>query len=80
MSAVQDRFFTLLGNKLAVDEAVLTPQATLDDLDLDSLLLIELSVAVEKEFGVVLDETELAPQTTLESVLGRIEGRSKVAS
>ncbi|NJP51192.1 acyl carrier protein [Streptomyces sp. SBST2-5] len=79
MSAQQDRLFSLVADKLGVDPEQLTPTATFDALDLDSLLLIELSVIVEKEFGVQLDETALSPDNTLGDVLARIDAKAKVA-
>ncbi|GAA2224077.1 hypothetical protein GCM10010232_06080 [Streptomyces amakusaensis] len=78
MSSVQDRFFGLLANKIGIETAALVPDATLESLDLDSLLLIELSVAVEKEFGVVVDETELSVERTLGDVLATLDEKLAV--
>ena len=52
MNDVQDRFYSLLSAKIGVETESLTEDTTLESLDLDSLLLVEVSVAVEKEFGV----------------------------
>ncbi|MFG3553436.1 acyl carrier protein [Micromonospora sp. NPDC047557] len=68
MSLVQERFHTLLSTKLGISESEFTASTTLEDLEFDSLALIELSVALQKEFGVVLDETEM----TIESTVGEI--------
>ncbi|MFJ2022828.1 phosphopantetheine-binding protein [Streptomyces sp. NPDC087897] len=80
MNDVQDRFYSLLSAKIGVETESLTEDTTLESLDLDSLLLVEVSVAVEKEFGVVLDELQLAPERTVGEVLGTLDGQLKAAS
>lgn len=80
MSTVQERFYSLLTANLGVEPEALTEASTLESLDLDSLLIVELSVAVEKEFGVVLDETELASDRTIGEVLGSLDNELKAAS
>ena len=45
---------------LSVDESQVTPQASFaDDLDADSLDLVELVMALEEEFDVNVEEEEL---------------------
>ena len=45
---------------LSVDEAAVVPEAKFgDDLDADSLDLVELVMALEEEFGVEVPEEEL---------------------
>ncbi|MEU7163413.1 acyl carrier protein [Streptomyces morookaense] len=78
MNSVQDRLVALLG-RLEVPTEDLSADATFDSLDFDSLALIELSVAVQKEFGVVVDETELSPESTVADVIGLLQARTAVA-
>lgn len=80
MGTIQERFYSLLNAKLGVETEALTEETTLESLDLDSLLIVEVSVAVEKEFGVVLDETELASERTVGEVLASIGHQLKAAS
>ncbi|MDI9886781.1 phosphopantetheine-binding protein [Streptomyces sp. HNM0645] len=80
MSNIQDRFYSLLSAKIGLETETLTGDTTLESLDLDSLLIVELSVAVEKEFGVVLDELQLAPERTVGAVLGTLDSQLKAAS
>ncbi|MFD7744746.1 phosphopantetheine-binding protein [Streptomyces sp. NPDC059698] len=80
MNDVQDRFYSLLSAKIGVETESLAEDTTLESLDLDSLLLVEVSVAVEKEFGVVLDELQLAPERTVGEVLGTLDDQLKAAS
>ena len=54
------RFKTCAVEVLSVDEAAVTPEAKFgDDLDADSLDLVELVMALEEEFGVEVPEDEL---------------------
>lgn len=79
MSAHQDRLFALVAEKLGVLDEELNTGATFDSLDLDSLALIELSVIVQKEFGVQIDETSLTPDNTFGDVLAVIDAKAAVA-
>ncbi|WP_286252095.1 acyl carrier protein [Streptomyces graminofaciens] len=79
MSAHQDRLFALVTEKLGVAPEDLDTTATFDALDLDSLALIELSVIVQKEFGVQIDETALTPDNTFADVLSVIDTTAAVA-
>ncbi|WP_121828324.1 acyl carrier protein [Streptomyces sp. S1] len=79
MSAHQDRLFALVSEKLGVLAEELDTTYTFDRLDLDSLALIELSVIVQKEFGVQIDETALTPENTFADVLAEIDSKVAVA-
>ncbi|MFC8506979.1 acyl carrier protein [Streptomyces sp. NPDC057411] len=79
MSANQDRLFALVSDKLGVPAEELDTTSTFDQLDLDSLALIELSVIVQKEFGVQIDETGLTPENTFADILAEIDGKVAAA-
>jgi len=49
-----DRLADLLAKDLGLDRARLVPDATLEDLAIDSLRMIELAFAVEDAFGVTI--------------------------
>ena len=49
-----ERLAGLLARELAVDRSRLVPGATLEELEIDSLRMIELAFAVEDEFGVTI--------------------------
>ncbi len=54
------RFRNCVVEVLSVDEAAVVPEAKFgDDLDADSLDLVELVMALEDEFGVAVPEEEL---------------------
>jgi acyl carrier protein len=49
-----ERLAALLAAELGADRARLVPGATLEDLEIDSLRMIEVAFAVEDEFGVIV--------------------------
>lgn len=65
----------LVADVLDLDVAEVTDEAHfVDDLDVDSLMALEITVRLEKEYGVRLAETELTSITSLQGtyeLLGR---------
>ena len=53
---------SVLVENFHVDDAVIQPQAVLDQLGLDSLALMEFVFAVEDRFGVRIPEERLDPR------------------
>jgi acyl carrier protein len=51
----------------------LTDDATLRDLDLDSMMLLEVMMEVEDRFGVKLGDLSLPPNPTLGDIAGCVE-------
>ena len=61
---------------LAVESAQVTMEASFaDDLDADSLDLVELVMALEEEFGVSVEEEELENITTIGAAYELITGK-----
>ena len=61
-----ERFTNCAVEVLSVDTAQVTMEASFaDDLDADSLDLVELVMALEEEFGVTVEEEELEGITTI---------------
>jgi len=56
-----ERLQELLTKEFAIDRAKLTPDARLEDLDIDSLRMIEILFCVEDEFRITVaaDQAEL---------------------
>jgi acyl carrier protein len=67
--ALPEQLVALLTEHLDItaDPGDLTPTTTFASLDVDSLALMELVVAAEEEFGIVLpeDALDLSPASTL---------------
>jgi acyl carrier protein len=53
-----------------------TPEATLEDLGLDSLDLVELSLVIEKEIGVKVTDDELAEAGRVGSIADLVTSRT----
>ena len=61
---------------LQVDPGKVTPAARFgDDLDADSLDLVELVMALEESFNVVVDESELEGIETVEQAFKLVTGK-----
>ena len=61
---------------LSVEEAQVTPEANfVDDLDADSLDLVELVMALEEEFSVTVEEEELEGIETIQSAFELITSK-----
>jgi acyl carrier protein len=61
-----DRFTKCAVDVLSVEASQVTREASFaDDLDADSLDLVELVMALEEEFDVTIDEEELQGVTTV---------------
>jgi acyl carrier protein len=71
-----DRFKSHAVTVLGVEEAQVTREARFaDDLDADSLDLVELVMALEDEFDVSIDEEELEGIETVGQALDLVESK-----
>ena len=63
MPTVLDRVQAVVADKLGVDESEVTPEASFtEDLNADSLDLVELIMAFEEEFGSDDDPLEISDE------------------
>ena len=63
MATVLDRVQTVVSDKLGVEESEVTPTASFtEDLNADSLDLVELIMAFEEEFGSDDDPLEISDE------------------
>jgi len=61
-----------------VDESKIAPDALLqDDLEIDSLGMVELALALEESFGFYLPDEELEGIVTVSDIVSLIELKSK---
>jgi acyl carrier protein len=73
---VFDRFKTCAVEVLAVDADKVTPGASFaDDLDADSLDLVELVMRLEEEFDISVDESELEGVETVQQALDLVTNK-----
>ncbi|WP_406398851.1 acyl carrier protein [Streptomyces sp. NBC_00879] len=75
MSAVQEKLTGLLVSQLGVPAAKIEPVIAYKDLALDSLALIELTMLINKELGVDLNDDVLQGDTTIRDTVELIESQ-----
>ena len=76
MSDNFERFKKCAVEVLAVDASAVTPEANFaDDLDADSLDLVELVLALEEEFDITVEEEELSDVATVGDAVTLVESK-----
>ncbi|ARF72646.1 acyl carrier protein [Kitasatospora albolonga] len=65
---VYPRLVTLLGDKFEVAADLIRPDATLGDLELDSLAVVELYVTLQEEWEIPLDDSAATAELTVAEV------------
>lgn len=74
-----DRLNTLLVTHFGASAQRVSGAATFEELDFDSLALVELAMVAQKEFGVEVDEQELTPEQSVQGVAELIDARRAAA-
>ncbi|HWB71296.1 MAG TPA: acyl carrier protein [Egibacteraceae bacterium] len=75
MSPIYDRVKELLVDKFGVPAEDVSPEATFEDLDLDSLDLVEFALAAEEELGVRISDDEAERLETLQDTVKLLESK-----
>ena len=76
MSDNFERYRKLVATELDIEESKITPEAKfVDDLDLDSLDVVELVMSLEEEFDVEIDESELEGVETVGQAFELVESK-----
>ena len=71
-----ERFQKCAVEVLAVDASKVTKEASFaDDLDADSLDLVELVMALEEEFDISVDESELEGISTVQAAIDLVSSK-----
>jgi acyl carrier protein len=63
----------ILRDLLRIQPELITPEASMADLDVDSLAMVELSMELEKAHGLTIDEAELHELNTVGDLVGLME-------
>ena len=74
-SPVFERVSALLVDKFGVPQEGSSAEATFEDLDLDSLDLVEFSLACEEELGVRIEDEEAENLNTLGEAVDLLESK-----
>ncbi|MCL7376941.1 MULTISPECIES: acyl carrier protein [Streptomyces] len=75
MEDIYQRLLELLTSTFGLDPESIEPTSTLSALELDSLALVELSVAAQEEFDVPLEDSDLGPESTVGQAAELISGK-----
>ncbi|MEU6222475.1 acyl carrier protein [Streptomyces sp. NPDC047042] len=73
MSSVQDSVIEVFSARFEIDKESITPDATFDDLGLDSLSQLELATAVKKRLGVEISDEELSEISVVSDLVSLVE-------
>jgi acyl carrier protein len=78
MKEFLDRFIDFLSVTQKFDRERLSPMTSLrNDLEIDSLRMVEIVVATEKEFNIVIDDRDVAKLETIQdwaAYIGKSQG------
>ena len=78
MSEVAERVKAIIVDKLSVEEAEVTNEASFtNDLGADSLDTVELIMEFEKEFGISIPDDQAEKITTVGDAIAYIEANAK---
>ena len=71
MSSVQDTVFDIIAKESGIDRARITPDATLKDLEIQSLDAVQILFEIEDHFKITMPDRD--PNVDTESVKGLVE-------
>ncbi|MFF8393614.1 acyl carrier protein [Streptomyces sp. NPDC016172] len=66
----------ILSNKLKVSPEAITPEASREDIELDSLAVVELSLLLKSELGLDVSDDDLLEAETVADMVRLMEERS----
>jgi acyl carrier protein len=78
MSSVQDTIFDIIEKESGIDRAKITPEATLKDLDIQSLDAVQILFEIEDHFKITMPDRD--PNFDTESVKGLIDAVEKLVA
>ena len=78
MSSVQDTVFDIIAKESGIDRGKITPQATLKDLEIQSLDAVQIIFEIEDHFKITMPDRD--PNFDTESVKGLVEAVEKLVA
>lgn len=71
-----DRILSLITNRYEIADGKATPDATLQDMGIDSLESVELIMAIEQEFNVEIPDDDVGALETAAKMAAYLETRA----
>ncbi len=78
MSSVQDTVFDIISRESGIDRARITPQATLKELEIQSLDAVQVIFEIEDHFKITMPDRD--PNFDTESVQGLVDAVEKLVA
>ncbi len=78
MSSVQDTVFDIIASESGIDRARITPDATLKDLEIQSLDAVQIIFEIEDKFKITMPDRD--PNFDTESVKGLVDAVEKLVA
>jgi acyl carrier protein len=78
MSSVQETVFDIIARESGIDRAKITPDATLKDLDIQSLDAVQILFEIEDHFKITMPDRD--PNFDTESVKGLVDAVEKLVA
>ena len=78
MSSVQDTVFDIIAKESGIDRAKITPEATLKDLEIQSLDAVQILFEIEDHFKITMPDRD--PNFDTESVRGLVDAVEKLVA
>ena len=80
MPAVEEKVKQIIAEQLGIELSEGIPTATHDDLGADSLDKVELTMALEEEFQIEIEDADVEKIRTVRDVLETVNAHVKVGS
>lgn len=74
---VFERIKEIIADRLEIDPDQITLESSFEDLDVDSLYLVEIMMAIEEEYDIIFDDTE--DFKTVADIVEYTENRTKIS-
>ena len=74
MNISVDSVAQVIASRFKIERSRVVPEASFDDLGLDSLSQIELALMLEKELGVRISDAELSQISTVSDIVAKANG------
>ncbi|WP_164420311.1 acyl carrier protein [Streptomyces salinarius] len=75
VQSVREQMIALLTARFGLEENLVSPEMTFSSMELDSLALVEFSIALQEDFGVPVSEDEFTAENTVDEVAELMAGK-----